>query len=157
MILIAPLSISVYEIPFTLQTLIIFANIFFFREIGFYAVLAYVVVGFVGLPVWSGYRSDTHILHTVSAGFVIGFLVVSALLLILVKKKPEMVFWQMAYSLCAAHITLLIFAFCYNEFMNLPPLDLEKLFVKFVPVAMVKSLLAAGLVYAIKSSSILPE
>lgn len=74
-------------VPFTLQTFAVFLAILSLggRD-GFISILVYILLGAVGLPVFSGFRGGVGVLLASSGGYLVGFLL-AALLMMLFEKK----------------------------------------------------------------------
>lgn len=76
--LLSPLSISVGEVPITLQTLILFTLAASFGKwAGFLISLIYLVLGAIGLPVFADHESGYELLFGPTAGFLWAFPFVS--------------------------------------------------------------------------------
>lgn len=64
-----------FTVPFTLQTFAVFFTILFLGgRKGFFAVLAYLLLGAIGMPVFSGFNGGMGILIGVTGGYILGFL-----------------------------------------------------------------------------------
>ncbi len=64
-----------FTIPFTLQTFAIFCVLTVFgAKIGLCGITVYILLGLVGLPVFSGFRSGAGTLLGATGGYIIGFL-----------------------------------------------------------------------------------
>lgn len=62
-------------VPFTLQTFAIFGVLMLFgAKVGLLATVVYILLGLVGLPVFSGFRSGAGVLFGATGGYIIGFL-----------------------------------------------------------------------------------
>lgn len=74
-------------VPFTLQTFAVFLSILSLggRD-GFISILVYILLGAVGLPVFSGFRGGVGVLLASTGGYLVGFLL-AALLMMLFEKK----------------------------------------------------------------------
>lgn len=74
-------------VPFTLQTFAVFLAILSLggRD-GFISILVYILLGAVGLPVFSGFRGGAGVLLASTGGYLVGFLL-AALLMMLFEKK----------------------------------------------------------------------
>ena len=69
------ISIPVPPIPFTLQTFGVFAAMLFLGgRRSLYAVAVYLLLGAVGLPVFSGFRGGIGVLLEAPGGYLLGFL-----------------------------------------------------------------------------------
>ena len=66
------------QVPFTLQTFAVFLTAgLLCRKCSFLSVVVYLMLGAVGLPVFSGFRGGPGILFGVTGGYLIGFLFTS--------------------------------------------------------------------------------
>lgn len=64
-----------FAVPFTLQTFAVFlALVSLGGQRGFYAVAVYLLLGAVGLPVFSGFQGGPGVLLGTSGGYLVGFL-----------------------------------------------------------------------------------
>ena len=62
-------------VPFTLQTFAVFASISMLGgKRGFFAVLVYIILGAVGIPVFAGFSGGIGVLFGSTGGYIIGFL-----------------------------------------------------------------------------------
>ena len=62
-------------VPFTLQTFAIFLTILILGTWrGFFVVVAYIVLGLIGLPVFSGFKSGFAAIAGPTGGYILGFL-----------------------------------------------------------------------------------
>lgn len=69
-----------FAIPFTFQTFAVFLALMTLGgKRGFYAVLVYLLMGLVGLPVFSGFQGGIGVLLGAGGGYIIGFLVAALL------------------------------------------------------------------------------
>ena len=69
------ISLPIPPIPFTLQTFGVFSALLFLGgRRGGYAVAVYLLLGAVGLPVFSGFRGGLGILLEATGGYLLGFL-----------------------------------------------------------------------------------
>lgn len=65
-----------YTIPFTMQTFGIFLAISVLGKTkGSLAILVYLLIGAIGIPVFSGFRGGVGVLLSYTGGYIIGFLV----------------------------------------------------------------------------------
>ena len=93
-------------VPFTLQTLGVFvACIFLGFKWSFLSVLAYIFIGALGLPVFSGFQGGLGALFGPTGGFIIGFLfipVVNGVLSLFFSKKLRWLYLLIGLILCYA-------------------------------------------------------
>ena len=70
-----------YVVPFTLQTFAVFLAVGVLGgKRGTLAVLVYILLGCVGIPVFSGFTGGVGILMGSTGGYIVGFLVAAALM-----------------------------------------------------------------------------
>lgn len=70
------ISISVPPISFTLQIFAVYMALFLLGgKYGVLAILLYLIIGAVGVPVFSGFRGGVGVLLGVTGGYLVGFLV----------------------------------------------------------------------------------
>ncbi|SFC88878.1 biotin transporter BioY [Ruminococcus albus] len=70
-------------VPFTLQTFAVFCAVSMLGgKRGFFAVLVYILLGAVGIPVFSGFKGGAGVLLGATGGYIIGFIVIPALCLL---------------------------------------------------------------------------
>lgn len=87
-----PITVPLIQVPFTLQTLFIILAGFLFTPLeAFIAVLLYVFIGAVGLPVYSGARGGLSVLFGPSGGFIMLFPLVSLFISIFKSKTKNIV------------------------------------------------------------------
>lgn len=85
---ISPLSIPVGAVPISLATLgVMLAGALLGAQLGTLSVLIYLVLGWVGLPVFAGYSSGFTCLFGPTGGYMIGYLFLAFLTGVLYKKK----------------------------------------------------------------------
>lgn len=85
---ISPLSIPVGAVPISLATLgVMLAGALLGAQLGTLSVLIYLVLGWVGLPVFAGYSSGFTCLFGPTGGYMIGYLFLAFLTDFLYKKK----------------------------------------------------------------------
>lgn len=77
----ARVSIPMEPVPLTMQTAVIFAAALLL-PIGYaiFSITLYLALGIIGLPVFSGGRSGIEVFQGPTAGFLIGFIVIAALI-----------------------------------------------------------------------------
>lgn len=65
-------------VPFTLQTFAVFSALGLLGgKRGFFAVLVYMLLGAVGLPVFAGFKSGVAVLLGSTGGYIVGFLIIA--------------------------------------------------------------------------------
>ena len=96
-------------IPFTMQTFAIFAVLGLLGgRNGTLAILCYLLIGLLGIPVFSGFRGGVGILLGSTGGYLIGFLIMG-LVYWLITKLFGTKTWVMALSMILGLLLLYIF------------------------------------------------
>ncbi len=84
------LSVPLGEIPVTLQTFAVCLTACMLGwKLGTLAVLAYILLGMVGVPVFSGFTGGVSKLVTPTGGYIIGFLISAPIIGLLTEKRRE--------------------------------------------------------------------
>lgn len=82
-------------VPFTLQTFAVFCAVSMLGgKRGFFAILVYMLLGAVGIPVFSGFKSGLGVLLGATGGYLVGFLIIPLLCLLTEKIISENVIVQ---------------------------------------------------------------
>lgn len=111
------------------------------------AVLAYIGLGLLGAPIWSGYHIDPHILQSYSVGFIVGFIALS-LYIIFAKELARNISGALLHSLLGHLVLLLIAQFICEVLQRGTEIIPENLTI-LIPGAMIKSILVALVIYII--------
>ncbi len=83
------ISIPLGPIPVTLQTLFVTMGFLLLGgKLSFISQLVYILLGFIGLPIFSGFSSGLQAIFKPSFGFIIGFLVSSLISGYFLYRKP---------------------------------------------------------------------
>jgi len=92
------ITVPYFAVPFTLQTFAVFVTIGLLgMERGLAAVLVYIILGLIGVPVFAGFKGGAAVLMGTTGGYIIGF-IFSALVTGLILKKSRKV-WVMALAM----------------------------------------------------------
>ncbi len=84
------ISIPVFSFNISLQTFAIFLSVLILgTKRSFLSVLSYILLGIIGVPVFSGFRGGATALLSGTGGFIIGFLFLSLVTGILLKHLPD--------------------------------------------------------------------
>lgn len=68
------------EVPFTLQTFAVFCSLCILGgHSGFFAVMVYILLGAIGIPIFSGFTGGIGILLGPTGGYILGFLLIAAI------------------------------------------------------------------------------
>lgn len=102
------IAIPLGTVPVTLQSLAVFvtAALLGIRR-SFFAVIAYMVLGFIGIPVFAGFTGGIAKLLTPTGGYLLGFLLVTPLVAWLLARKKHS-FWHKTLIFSLA--TLILYA-----------------------------------------------
>lgn len=77
-------------VPFTMQIFAIFCAVFMLGgKRGFFAVLVYIMLGAVGIPVFSGFKGGIGVLFGATGGYILGFLILPVIYLLAEKFISE--------------------------------------------------------------------
>lgn len=77
-------------VPFTMQTFAVFFTLLMLGgKLGSYAVITYLLLGAVGVPVFAGMTGGLGILFGMTGGYLLGFLAISFLFFLAIKKPME--------------------------------------------------------------------
>lgn len=84
------ITVPYFTVPFTLSTFGIFFTLYFLgAKKGTFAILIYILLGLIGVPVFSGFKSGMPALAGATGGYILGFLASGiAYLLFDRKNKP---------------------------------------------------------------------
>lgn len=104
-------------VPFTLQTFAIFLTILVLGTWkGFFVVLSYIALGFVGLPVFSGFKSGIAAIAGPTGGYILGFLLTAIVTGKLLEFLPD----KRSYRFLSMFIGLFVcYAFGTFWFVNM--------------------------------------
>ena len=81
------ISLTVMAVPFTLQTLMIFSVLMAVGgKRGLISIICYILLGAVGLPVFSGFKGGFAVLMGPTGGFILGFIVMGIVYFLLADK-----------------------------------------------------------------------
>ncbi len=82
------LTIPFFSIPFTLQTFSIFFTLRFLgAKKGTFTIFLYILLGLIGVPVFSGFKSGVTALAGATGGYILGFLLSGLVYLIFDRKN----------------------------------------------------------------------
>ena len=92
------LSVPIGEIPVTLQTFAVCLTACMLGwKLGTLSMLAYILLGFIGVPVFSGFTGGVSKLVTPTGGYIIGFLFSAPIIGLLTEKRREKL-WALIIS-----------------------------------------------------------
>ena len=86
--ILSPFTINISIIPFSISTLLIMIYaIVFDIHVSFFSVLIYIILGVVGLPVFSGGTGGVQKILSPSGGFIIGYIFLCLIIAVLYNDK----------------------------------------------------------------------
>lgn len=114
------ICIPIGNIPITLQTFAVCASVGILgRKKGTIAVVVYIILGIVGLPVFSFFKGGIGALFGVTGGYVIGFIFLAIIAGFIIEKFrkniPFMIFGFFSGLLCCYFVGSLWFLFVYMK------------------------------------------
>ena len=84
-------------VPFTLQTMAVFLVLALFGgKNGFFAVLTYILLGAVGVPVFAGFKGGLGALLGNTGGYILGFLLLAAIYWLMTKLMNDKIYIRAA-------------------------------------------------------------
>lgn len=103
----ALITIPIGPVPFTLQTLVVcLAAGVLGWKLGTLSVIVYILIGFVGLPVFSGGKAGPETLFSMTGGYIIGFILTALIVGLAAErflKKPVILILFMAVGVLACY------------------------------------------------------
>lgn len=152
--LVGPISISVITIPLTLQTMVLCVIAYLYGWAGLLACISYILLGLIGLPIFSGFETKTDILQTVSAGFVLAFPIMVCTIIQL-KKRAQHGIGPRILLFVFSHLVLIGTAFIINSILRYSFISAESILTFLLPSLLFKSIAAAIFVTFIPSKRII--
>lgn len=114
--------ISIGTVPLTFQTVIaILAGILLGKRLGAFSMIGYLLIGFIGVPVFAGFSGGLHIIASPTLGFLLSFVVLAYVVGAIVEKSKS-------------HDLLTLYKACYvglsiNYLIGVPYLFLHSSFI----------------------------
>ena len=148
----APISLTVNLIPFTLATLAVYlCTAISGARRGTLSVLVYILIGAVGVPVFSGFSGGIHKLVGLTGGYIVGYIFCALAEGLLIDRLPQKL-W--IYPVAMVLGTLLLYAFGTAWFTvvggkGLIP-ALSACVVPFLPFDILKIAVASGVAYPVR-------
>lgn len=146
------IALPIEPIPFTLQTYALLLIIFLMPPwVSIIVVALYLLLGILGLPVFSPGKSGWKTIEGITGGYLWGFLALSIVFVYL--KRPVVRLWRLFYLAVIGHgIILLCGVLQFTVQRNLL-LALDKGFYPFIVPALLKSFLVALTVWLVRRFS----
>lgn len=112
-------------IPFTMQTFAVFLlSGLLGLKCGMLSLAAYLLLGFAGLPVFSGFRGGPGVLLGATGGYLVGFFF-TVLIIGLITKRFGRNFWPLALSMAAGAAACYLFGSVWYLFVYTDASGLE--------------------------------
>lgn len=106
--IISQITIPLGLVPLSLQTFIVGLTVTLLgRKVGTWAIIIYLLLGLIGLPVYAGGGSGIASLLGPTGGYLVGFLFTGLVLGTLLEKVPTTLFWIVLANLIGFIVTLL--------------------------------------------------
>ncbi len=111
-------------VPFTMQTFgVFFALLFLGGKRGTASIALYIILGAVGLPVFSGFSGGTGYILGATGGYILGFLITGIIYIIFEKigKSTKMAVFSLILGLLACYAFGTLWFSIYKEDMSFIP------------------------------------
>jgi len=147
------ISIPLYPIPLTLQTLFtLLAGMTLGSVSGATSQIIYVLLGVIGLPVFSGFTAGVGVLFGPTGGYLFGFIIASYIIGKIVElKKEKNIFYYMLAGLLG---TTIIYVFGVNQLCLVTSIGTRKALMvgmlPFLPGDILKIIIASFIVSKLK-------
>ena len=113
----APISINIGPIPFTLATyFIMLYSIIFNNYISTISIILYILIGSFGLPVFSGYQGGLSKLLSYSGGFIFSYPLMNIFIILLYRKSNKIIYHYLI--LFTSHILLYFIGTIYYCYLS---------------------------------------
>lgn len=145
--LMPPIVMPFSGIPVTLQTwMVLMIGLLLKPKEAFFAVMSYVILGAIGLPIFSGQKGGMSVILGPTGGFIVGFPMVS-LFVAVFKQKQSAIIKNTLISIVFMIIVLYAFAaLWFVSYLNMTYLNALFVLLPFVPFDLAK-VLFANLIY----------
>ncbi|MBQ9765516.1 MAG: biotin transporter BioY [Lachnospiraceae bacterium] len=157
MCVISPWSIQIGPIPVTFATLALYFISFFVGEkIGVVAVLIYILLGAVGLPVFSGFTGGLQRIMGITGGYIVGYIpcvYVSGLMIRRMPKKLGVYILAMTTGTCILYLTGILWYVFQTEMSVTAAMMI--CVVPFVPADILKIVIASVFVQEVNKRKVL--
>lgn len=148
------ISIPIYPVPFTLQTLFtLLAAMTLGSVMGALSQIIYVLLGVVGLPVFAGFKAGIGILFGPTGGFLFGFIISAYIIGKMIElKKEKNIFY---YFLVGSLGTILLYLFGITQLSLVAGIGVKKAItlgmLPFLPGDILKIITASFIVGKLKT------
>lgn len=149
------------EVPFTLQTFAVFCTLMLLGgKNGLFSVMIYILLGAVGIPVFSGFTGGIGIILGTTGGYIVGFIFMALIFWAFEKIPVESKYGRMVFDIAAMILgTAVLYAFGTAWFIYVYTANtgevsiwsaLKWCVIPFIPVDMIKIAAAALVTKRIK-------
>lgn len=133
-----------FTVPFTLQVFGVFLAVFtlgYKKSVA--SVMVYIMLGLVGLPIFSSFQGGLQVLFSVNGGFIIGFVVMTIVTGLLLNKAE----FNLKKMLICGFLGLISLYFCQFSWLicvySFKPIAALLLIIIYFPLDIIKMFLAA--------------
>ncbi len=96
--ILSPISINIFAVPFTLQSLLVLLHAYVLGPIrSTVSMLLYLLIGIMGIGVFSNYKSGIAVFKSFTGGFLYGFIVVTVLVSIITRNVTSRINLYIAF------------------------------------------------------------
>jgi len=148
------IDLSTLNIPISAQSLAVILISYILRlRKGMIAVGLYLLLGAVGLPVFSDFKSGLNILTGPSGGYLYGFLLSVFLMETVFVKLRGKEFWRIFTYMLVATVLILFFGGLHLSFSYNLEIVMNSGIIPFLPGAFIKILIATMIVYYLEAKN----
>lgn len=94
----AMISIPIFAVPFTMQLFGVFLTCLILRKKSIFAVISYILLGMVGVPVFAGFKGGLQVILGPTGGFIVGFVFIA--LIVGLSKKHKLMYMIISLLVC---------------------------------------------------------
>ncbi len=143
----AKIQVPFAPVPMTLQTLVVLAlGAAYGARLAAATVALYLLVGFLGLPVFAGALAGPGYMAGPTGGFLVGFLLAAALVGVLAERGWDRSWGLLLAAMALSHVVIFALGFAWLAILIGPEKAFTLGVAPFVLATIVKTLLACALV-----------
>ena len=106
-----------FTVPFTLQTFAVFCVLLAFGyKVGLISIIVYILLGLIGLPVFSNFQSGAGVLFGATGGYILGFIFIGIIYAISQKFFPDKTVAQILSLFIGLIFCYFFGTFCFITF-----------------------------------------
>ncbi len=134
-----------FGVPFTMQTFGVFCTLLILGgKLGSISIIAYVLLGLVGLPVFAGFQGGIGVILSPLGGFIVGFIVMGIIYFLITKHFGQHIQVQITALIMGLLICYFMGTGCYSLFSGADLLTAFKICsIPFIIPDLIKLWLAA--------------